>query len=118
MKIIEVKYKESVFIVPTQPYTSIMLYNRYGNFYAEMEGWKISSQDEYLHKERFLMHIDPGDQLQLSIKLIDPSIVLRLKQNTIKSSGTFQLTDRDVDEMKRRFYALQELLVNEGLIEL
>lgn len=116
MSVIELRFKGRIFIVPNEPITPIMIYQRYGNYYLDLEGWEVQSGEDILRKERFSMTMEKGEFIQLEVKELDQTTISKLMMNNADSPGYFSLTKQDTEEALYRFYALEELLKNEGLI--
>lgn len=113
MRAIEVKFNERTFLTAIN---AILIYQRFGNYYLDLEGWEIKQSSEFIKKEQFNFEMYENDILKLEIKEIDSIIVAQLLNNKVKSEGGFPLTERDFQEMLAKVNSLEILLRKEGLI--
>lgn len=118
MKALEFKYKERTFLIPAVPFTSVLIYQRYGDYYTDLQGWEVTSEQtmNQIEKQNFYLNIEEGT-LEFKITNIKPSIAVKLIDNEVKSSGSFPLTDQDYKQMLDKFYTLDKFLKKEGLID-
>lgn len=119
MKVIELKYKNRIFLVPAVPFTPILTYQRYGYYYTDLQGWEVTSEYNINHikKQNFYLNIAEEDILELEVKNINQSTNKRLMDNKIQASGTFPFSDKDWKQMLDKFYTLEKFLKQEGLID-
>ena len=116
MKVLEIRFQEQTILVPAEPVTPILIYQRYGNYYIDGEGWQLMPSQGMIPKEKFNYTMEIGDSVQVSVKEIDGHLASRLMENDVNSKGYFDITDRDVDEMLAQCRALKSFLTAEGLL--
>lgn len=73
MKVIELKYNGQIFLVPTVPIAPILFYQRYGNYYADFQGWLISktNADDQIEKQNFNLEALENEAFELEVKALD-----------------------------------------------
>lgn len=113
----EVRYNDRVFIVPAKPVTTILIYQRYGYYYIDLEGWELKSSENLIIKERFNLRLASNETIQVEMKTIEPTIASKLINKGPEKLKPSALSEEDIQQMIAKFYALNKLLKKEGLIE-
>ncbi|MDR2272480.1 MAG: hypothetical protein LBF27_16355 [Sphingobacterium sp.] len=116
MKGVEIRYNERTFIVPAEPVTPILIYQRYGYYYVDLEGWELEPNENTLLKKRFNLILAPNDAIHLKIDIIDSNIASKLINNQAEAANTFPLSEEDITQMVTKFHMLEKLLKKEGFI--
>lgn len=113
----EVRYNDRVFIVPAKPVTTILIYQRYGYYAIDLEGWELKSSENLIIKERFNLKLASNETIQVEMKTIEPTIASKLINKGPEKLKPSALSEEDIQQMIAKFYALNKLLKKEGLIE-
>lgn len=116
MIIIEIKFKDKLFIVPTEPITPILIYQRYGYYYIDFEGWELGILKNNICKQRFNISLQSDDLLQIQVKTIEKYLISKLNNNEIENVNSYPLLEEDIQQMTAKYYTLEKLLTKEKLI--
>jgi len=113
---IEIKYKDNFFIIPTEPITPILIYHRYGYYYMDFEGWELGILKNNISKQRFNISLQADDLLQIQVKTIEKHLISKLDNNEIETVTSYPLSEEDIQQMIAKYYTLEKLLKKEGII--
>lgn len=116
MEVIELVIKNQTYIIPSNPVAPIMIYQRYGYYFIEFEGWAFNeSQQQQSTKKYYDLDVSSADG-PITITVKTWSDISRLKMNEVVRAGTHRLEDKDFNQMVKKYNTLGSLLKVEGLI--
>ncbi|WP_140938501.1 hypothetical protein [Sphingobacterium lumbrici] len=116
MKGFEIRCNERTFIVPAEPVTPILIYQRYGYYYVDLEGWELKPDENILPKQRFNLILALDGVVNLEMRIIEEAIVAKLINDKVEDANSSPLIEEDIQQMIAKFNTLEKLLKQEGII--
>ncbi|GHE37109.1 hypothetical protein [Sphingobacterium griseoflavum] len=116
MKGFEIRCSDRTFIVSAEPWTAVLIYQRYGYYYVDLEGWEIKPEERIIPRKRFSLTLPSDTIIQVDFKIIEKTTVSKLSNNVVEAVDFFPLVEEDFQQMTAKFHTLEALLRKEGII--